>query len=272
MTQLSKAVVLLTGATGGFGQELAQQLLVLGSHLILTDLDQATLEQQVATLGQTRSPGKILTHFTADLSSSEGCDRLHSHVQQFCQSHDISIDVLINNAGIAVFGRMDEVPQDQWETLMQINLLSPMRLSALFAAEMIARQRGHIVNISSIAGWVSPPGLAHYSASKFGLRGFSEGLFSEVGPYNVQVTAVYPYFSRTPILRSPRYGTLAKSGTHFSESDATDPAAVMRQTIRAIQQNQLHTFPDWTAKMIQVMKRLFPKLSIWVLQVLTKRK
>ena len=169
MTQLKDAVVLITGAAGGFGQELTRQLLKAGSRLILTDLEVDILEQQVAGIQQETRTGEVLACLVADLSTSEGCDLLYDQVQAL----NTPIDILINNAGIAVFGRMDEVPQQQWERLMYVNLLAPMRLSSLFVADMIARRSGHIVNISSAAGWIAIAGLTQYSTSKFGLRGFS---------------------------------------------------------------------------------------------------
>lgn len=166
---------------------------------------------------------------------------------------------------------MDEVPPDKWEQLMQVNLLAPMRLSTLFVADMITRRKGHIVNISSLAGWAALEGMAHYAASKYGLRGFSEGLYSEVKTYNVQVTAVYPFFSRTPILQSQRYGTLGSIYQDYPLSMATDPAQVMRQTLKGVINNQLHVFPDITAKWIQFLKRYFPDLLDWLRERLDKK-
>ncbi|MBD1913831.1 MULTISPECIES: SDR family NAD(P)-dependent oxidoreductase [unclassified Leptolyngbya] len=259
MTQLKDAVVLITGATGGFGQEITRQLLMAGSRLILADLDGAKLEQ-LAAMQSSISAGKVLACVAAELSTVEGCELLYKQVQAL----NTSIDILINNAGIAVFGRMDEVPRDQWERLMQINLLAPMRLSSLFVPEMIARRSGHIVNISSAAGWVAIAGLTHYATSKFGLRGFSEGLQAEVKPYNVRVTAVYPFFSRTPILQSKRYGSLQEKAKGIPDNLITDPAVVIRHTIRAIERNQLHVFPDRTAYILHLLKRFAP----WLLKSL----
>ncbi len=256
MTELDRAVVVLTGATGGFGRELTRQLLQAGSHLILSDIDRATLDDYAAQVCSEITTGKIIACIESDLSHPEGCQTLYDRVKAL----DAPIDILINNAGIGLFGRMDEVPADKWERLMQVNLLAPMRLSSLFMAEMIERRKGHIVNISSLAGWVAPGGMAHYCSSKFGLRGFSEGLWNEVKPYNVKVTAVYPFFSRTPILQSERFGTLAKDTKGFPENLATDPAKVMAKTIKAIVRNQLHVFPDRNANTIHLLKQYFPKL------------
>ena len=260
MTNFRKAVVLLTGATGGFGQELTRQLLQAGSRLILTDLDRDNLNNLAAKISSETTTGEIIACIESDLSNREGCETLYHQVKEL----NIPIDILINNAGIGLFGRMDEVPCHKWEQLMQVNLMTPMRLSSLFVADMIPRQQGHIVNISSLAGWIAPAGMAHYSSSKFGLRGFSEGLFNEVKAYNIKVTAVYPFFSRTPILQSERYGTLAQNAQGFPENLATDPAQVMAKTIKAIARNQLHVFPDKMANSIHILKQYFPRLFDWI--------
>ncbi|GGA41346.1 SDR family oxidoreductase [Okeania sp. KiyG1] len=260
MTELNNATVVLTGATGGFGQELTRQLLQAGSHLVLSDIKQDSLDEQASKITSEITTGKIISCIESDLSHPEGCLNLYDRVKAL----DIPIDILINNAGIALFGRMDEVPSDKWERLMQVNLLSPMRLSSLFAAGMIERKKGHIVNISSLSGWIAAGGMAHYSSSKFGLRGFSEGLFNEVKSHNVKVTVVYPFFSRTPILLSERYGTLAQGKEGFPEHLATNPAKVMERTIKAIVRNQLHVFPDQPAQILHIFKQYFPGLVDWI--------
>ncbi len=267
MTQLSNAVVLITGASGGFGQEFIRQFLMAGSRLILTDVDKTFLHQKLEEIQTQVLTGEVLACIPADLSSRGGCESLYHQVKDL----GVPIDILINNAGIAVFGRMDEVPFDKWEQLMEINLMAPMRLSTLFVADMIARRQGHIVNISSVAGWAAEAGLTHYSASKFGLRGFSEGLANEVKPYNIKVTAVYPFFSRTPILRSQRYGTLAQGNPEFPPELATDPAAVIRQILQGIVNDQLHVFPDSFAKSIHLLKRYSPSLLSWISNAFARR-
>lgn len=267
MTQLREAVVLITGAAGGFGQELTRQLLMAGSRLILTDLDKAVLQQRVEVIQRQVTTGEVLAYLAIDLSSREGCEALYHQVKAL----GVPVDILINNAGIAVYGRMDEVPPEQWERLMQVNLIAPMRLSTLFVADMIARQKGHIVNISSVAGWSALPGLTHYAASKFGLRGFSEGLFDEVKAYKVKVTTVYPFFSRTPILECERYGTLAEEFENIPEHLITDPANVMRETIQGIVRDKLHVFPDAIAKRIHLFKRYSPQLLDWMSRAFIRR-
>ncbi|MDJ1182456.1 SDR family NAD(P)-dependent oxidoreductase [Roseofilum casamattae] len=264
MTDLNGATVLLTGASGGFGREFIRQLLAAGSRLILTDRDEQAMKD---CLPNEIAPGEIIATLATDLSSSAGCQVLYDRVKAL----DCPIDVLINNAGIAVFGRADEVPADKAEELMQLNLLTPIRLCGLFVPEMIDRNQGHIVNISSVAGWSAPGGLSHYAASKFGLRGFSEGLLDELREHQVKVTAVYPYFSRTPILRSPRYGSLAQSVPGFPESEATDPVMVIGNVLQGIVENKPQVFPDRTARAIHLLKRFSPSLLNWLASQLSQK-
>lgn len=267
MTQLDKAVVLITGASGGFGQELTRQLLAAGSRLILTDVDKSLLYDQIEVIHHQVGIGEVLACLSVDLSTREGCEMLYRQVK----SLNTPIDILINNAGIALFGRMDEIPSEKWELLMQVNLLTPMRLSALFTSDMIARKQGHIVNICSVTGWYAPSGMAHYATSKFGLRGFSEGLFHELKDHNIKVTAVYPSFSKTPILQSERLGTLAEGFDGFPENLATDPAKVMSATIQGILNNELHVFPDAIAKNTHFLKRYSPQLLNWIIEKLFRK-
>jgi short-subunit dehydrogenase len=264
MTQLDSAVVLITGAAGGFGTELTRQLLLKGSRLVLSDRPGESLPVQAEQLQKSlgKVPGEVVTCIEADLSTREGCNALYGATQTLEQP----IDVLINNAGMALLGNMVEIPPERWEQLMQVNLLTPMWLSTQFAADMVKRRQGHIVNMSSLAGWIAIPGLVAYAASKHGLRGFSEGLRHEVVAYNVKVTTVYPFFSRTPILQSPRFGTFAETNPQLSPTLTTDPARVMARTIRAIERNQTEVFPDTFARVGHLGKRYFPALASWLSQ------
>ncbi len=249
MTQLRGAVVLLTGAAGGFGRELARQLTAAGSQLVLSDRSEELLSTAASEVA-------ALAAIAADLGEPGACDALYGQLQE----RGIVPDILINNAGLGLFGRHDEVPDEAWERLMQVNLLAPMRLSALFARDAVPRGSGHIVNISSLAGWVAPAGLGSYAASKFGLRGFSEALAAELKPHNVKVTAVYPFFSRTPILDCPRYGALATENRQSPSRWATDPARVMAATLVGIRQNRRHVFPDRPGLLVHWVKRYIPGL------------
>ncbi len=241
---------------------MARQFLQAGSQVVLTDLDKGVLEALVIEIRQTIHTGKVLGCIASDLSTAEGCQQLFEDVQALGED----VQILVNNAGIAQFGRFDEVPTEKWELLMQVNLMAPMRLTHLFTPGMIERREGHVVNISSLAGWVGSTGLASYSASKFGLRGFGEALHDELKRYNIKVTNVYPFFSRTPILNVPTYGSLNSPG--IADSAITDPVDVIQEVVKGIRNDQLHLFPDRTAKVAHFVKRFIPR----ALPYITNRK
>lgn len=256
MTDLNDKTVLITGAGGGFGQHMTTQFRAAGCKLILTDLNERALRSVVAEAGD-----DLFASAAADLATEEGC----GIIAGICTAIGVVPDVLVNNAGIGFGGRLDHVPRERWETLMQLNLLAPMRLSDLFLPGMIERGSGHIVNISSLAGWIGSPGLSSYCASKFGLRGFGESLAADLEDTGVHVTNVYPCFSRTPILDSPQYGFENKR--EVPEHLISDPADVIANVIKGVRRNKLHVFPDKHARRIHYLKRFMP----WLIPMLNRR-
>lgn len=256
MTDLTDKIVLITGASGGFGQHMVQQFRAAGARLVLTDLSEALLQDVAEAAGD-----RLVASLPSDLATEAGCCALF----ETCTAEDIVPDVLVNNAGIAVAGRLDHVPQDRWETLMQLNLLGPMRLTNLFLPGMVERGGGHIVNISSLAGWVGAQGMSPYCASKFGLRGFGESLSADLDGTGVHVTNVYPCFSQTPILESPQYGYDEKRVV--PPYLVSDPADVVGNMISGIRRDKLHVFPDRYSRLTYYLLRFAP----WLLPILDRR-
>lgn len=252
MSLLEGRTVLITGAGGGFGREMIRQFLQAGSYLVLSDCELAPVYAAItsAVASGVSLRGRVLTTVVADLASDSGCESLF----QAATPHQI--DVLVNNAGIALCGHFAEVPLPEWERLMQINLLAPMRLTARFLPGMLERGSGHIVNISSAAGLVGTAGLSTYSAAKFGLRGFGEALADELAPSGVRVSNVYPFFSRTPILDSPRFGQWNPAA--LPDRMISNPVHVVAAIIRGIQTNQVHIYPDPISRQIALIQRLGP--------------
>lgn len=259
MTDLNRALVLITGADGGFGRQMTRQFLAAGSRLIISDIDERRLsELQIHTGAAT---DRVLATIAADLSGEEGCRLLYDEVMRT----GAIPDVIVNNAGIGVAGRLDHVPQDRWERLMQINLLAPMRLCQLFLPHLIERGSGHIVNISSIAGWLGTKGMTSYCAAKYGLRGFSEALAGDLEEFDINVSTVYPFFSRTPILESDQFGY--ETRREIPIDMATDPSDVVAAIIKGVRKNRDHIFPDRTAKQLHYITRFIP----WIVPILARR-
>ena len=256
MTEPANMTVLITGAGGGLGQHMVRQFRAAGAKLILTDVTDRALRAVVEDAGD-----DLVATVAADLAAEDGCDA----IAELCRSQDVVPDILVNNAGLGVAGRLDHIPGDLWETLMQLNLLAPMRLCNLFLPGMIERGSGHIVNISSLAGWVGSNGLSAYCASKFGLRGFGESLAADLEGTGVHVTNVYPCFSQTAILDSPQYGY--EQRRTVPAYLISDPADVVAQVIKGVRRNRLHVFPDKYARSIHLVIRFAP----WLMPLLNRR-
>lgn len=256
MTEPANKTVLITGAGGGLGQHMVRQFRAAGAKLILTDITDRALRAVSEDAGN-----DLVAAVAADLALEEGCDA----VAELCRSQNVVPDILVNNAGLGVAGRLDHIPRDLWETLMRLNLLAPMRLCNLFLPGMIERGSGHIINISSLAGWVGSHGLSAYCASKFGLRGFGESLAADLEDTGVQVTNVYPCFSQTAILDSPQYGY--EQRRTVPAYLISDPSDVVERVIEGVRRNRLHVFPDKYARSIHLITRFVP----WLVPLLNRR-
>lgn len=255
MKSLDGQVVLITGAGGGFGREMIRQFAAHGSRLILADVH---ADPVGAAVGWARERAAAVEHailgtIAADLSLPEGSAAVFEQAQRIAP-----IDMLVNNAGIGMSGSIEAIPAARWEMLMQINLLAPMRLTAAFLPQMLARRSGHIVNVASVAGLVGVPGLSAYCAAKFGLRGFSEALHADVHRHGLDVTAIYPFFARTPILESERFGPAAPQ--QVPDRLLYDPAFVVEQLIDGIRRRKLHVYPGAIPRQIDLLRRLAPWL------------
>ncbi|NCF74112.1 MAG: SDR family NAD(P)-dependent oxidoreductase [Gammaproteobacteria bacterium] len=256
MTNAANKTVLISGAGGGFGRELVRQFRSKGAKLILTDVTERALLDVVGAAGD-----DLIVAIATDLASEEGCDT----VVETCTSRGVVPDILVNNAGIGVAGRLDNVPRDHWESLMQLNLLAPMRLCNQFLPGMIKRGSGHIVNVSSLAGWAGAKGLSAYCASKFGLRGFGVSLAADLEGTGVHVTNIYPCFSQTAILDSPQFGY--EERTIVPAYLISEPSDVVARMMEGVRRNRLHVFPDKYARSIHYVTRFAP----WLLPLLDRR-
>lgn len=238
---------------------MTEQFLAAGSRLVLSDIDDDKLTALSAQL-QTDA-GQIQGRVAADLGSEDGCRRLYHGVEEL----GLRPDVLVNNAGIGVGGKFADVPADRWEQVVEVDLLAPMRLCYLFLPQMIDRRSGHIVNISSLAGWIGAPGIASYSAAKFGLRGFGDALAGDYADCGITVSTVYPFFSRTPILNSEQFGDTERRVV--PDKLVTDPADVVAKIVSGIQKNRRDIFPDKMSRRIHYLKRFAP----WTIAGINRR-
>lgn len=185
MQSLAGKVALVTGAGKGIGKSVALALAQEGAHVGLlsrTEKDLLLLAEELRKLGVKA------TVVTADISNMEQVNKAVEQVQQELGP----IDILINNAGIATFGKFLDLEPNVWEDMIRVNVFGVYYATRAVLPQMMARKSGDIVNISSTAGKSGSAVTSAYSASKFAVFGLSESLMQEVRKYNIRVTAMAP--------------------------------------------------------------------------------
>ncbi len=237
--------VLITGAFGGFGKHFTTQLASSGANLILTDL--AIPSEQ----NETRVENCLVERIKADLSTSEGCMDLYDKVTKPAKYPD----VIIHNAGIGYGGAYVDVPLAKNEKVIDLNLLAPMRLNSLFLPQLIKKRSGQLIYVSSVAGFVATSYDASYSTSKFGLRALAMAVHGEVKRYGIKTSIVYPFYTKTQILKSQVFGDPMKTMPDFF---AGDPANVVRIALRGASKFKLHICPGFISKIIWQAAKFVP--------------
>ncbi len=260
MNSFKDKIVLITGASGGLGSEFTREFLKEGARIILTDLRREPVEQLLESMGLTEQD--IMAIISADLSTREGCGKLFNEAKVLTDH----VDVLINNAGIAISGKFAETPNDKWEKVLDINTRAPMRLVENFLPAMQKQGYGHIVNISSVAGHIPASYIATYCASKFAIRAFGLALAGEVKNDGVAVTNVYPWFTRTNLLKSDQFGL--SQDYEVPDFILDDPPTVVKQAMQAIRAGEVECFPGLKSQLSTTIQRLTPDLFPFVSRTL----
>jgi|SRR5215472_4975105 len=267
MSFLQSGVAVVTGAGSGIGRALAQNLAAKGSALALADVDAKGLNETAASL--TTKKAEVTTHAlnVADEAAvkalAEDVIARHGHVT-----------LLINNAGVALLGRFEEISLDDFRWLMDINFWGTVYGVKYFLPVLKQQARAHIVNLSSIFGIVAPVGQSAYCSSKFAVRGFTECLRHELEGTNVLVTSVHPGGIATAIAKRARLGAntpqiTQKESVSLFEKVARIPPEVAAETIlRGVEQRQGRVLIGSDARSLDILQRLRPA-SYW--KVLAKR-
>jgi len=180
-------LALVTGASSGIGLQYATQLARdYQSDLLLVSNQQKELDEVAKDLAE-RYKVKTVAHF-ADLSLNDAAENLYD----WCKQEGHEVDVLINNAGVFFFNKYCETDIKRIELMLQLHVMTVAKLTRLFAADMCARRRGYILNMSSMSAWMAMPGIQTYNASKAFIYNFSKSLWYELKPYNVHITVMAP--------------------------------------------------------------------------------
>lgn len=195
--RLQDRTALVTGAASGIGRALAVGLAQRGCHLALADRDAAGLAETERLIATNRV--RISRH-TLDVADRGAVAALPERVRA---AHG-GLDLLVNNAGVAIGGTFADVTEADFEWLFEINFWGVVRMTRAFLPLLRESAEARIVNLSSLYGLIAPPGQTAYAASKFAVRGFSQALRHELAGTNVGVTVVHPGGVATSIADSAR--------------------------------------------------------------------
>jgi short-subunit dehydrogenase len=251
----------VTGAASGIGRALAHELALRGCDLALADRDEAGLQATAAEIAKA-SPRKVTVH-RLDVSEP---DQITAFAAAAGAAHP-TLNIVINNAGVALLGQFDEIEQGQMEWLFNINFWGVVHGTRAFLPLLSQRREAHIVNISSIFGIIAPPGQSAYCAAKFAVRGFSESLRHElaVAGSPVKLSVVHPGGVATNIARNSRTGAgitdnarRAESIERFDALARTTPAAAAQRIITGIEKNQPRILIGKDAVFMDLLQRFRP--------------
>lgn len=256
---------LVTGAASGIGRALAVALADRGCELLLVDVNDSALRTLRAELA---AKGHRVHTRSCDLSCDADVQALAESVVDQRQG----VDLLINNAGIAFYGPTDAMTADQWDRLMRVNLLAPVRLTCALLPSLLQRPDPHVVNMCSISGLVAGGRFAAYHTSKFGLIGFTESIRAEYGRRGLGVTAICPGPVTTGLYRSAESGRADRAVPEPPRWLCTTPERVAAVTLRAIQRNRRQVLITPLAHVLYQLKRFTPGLLDFVNQFSRSRR
>jgi NAD(P)-dependent dehydrogenase (short-subunit alcohol dehydrogenase family) len=246
MTSFSGKRMLITGAASGIGRATALLAADKGAKLFVTDRDEEGLGRLANEL---RSKDALLEARAFDVTDFDAVRGFAADVER---AHD-GVDILMNNAGIAIWGKVGEMPHDDWRRVIEVNLMGPIHFIECFVPGMIARrQGGHVVNVSSAAGLFGLPWHGAYSASKFGLRGLSEVLRFDLERYRIRVSLVCPGAVKTGLVETVKVAGVDKSSAPYQrlrrrfERHAATPERAARSIVRGVEKDRyfIYTSPD----------------------------
>ncbi|GIV98465.1 MAG: putative oxidoreductase YqjQ [Herpetosiphonaceae bacterium] len=254
--QIAGRTVLITGASSGIGAAAARALARKGAHVLLLARTQSILEQLAAEI---RVRGGTAHVFPVDLADLAAI----AHVTQTIKREIGTPDILINNAGAGRWLFIEETNPTEAAEMMAVPYLAAFAITQAFLGEMLRRGRGHIVNLTSPAGYIAWPGAAAYSVARWAMRGFTAALRADLSGTGVGVTLIVPgkvaspYFANNPGSeeRIPQLSKLYRTLT---------PEQVAEAIVTAIEHNRREVVLPFMLKLTMLLHRFFPRPIEWL--------
>ncbi len=242
--KLNDKHILLTGAAGGMGRILAASLHARGARLSLVDANAKALNEVAAELAGSHA-------IVGDLSSAGGC----ADIAKSAKEAQGPVEVLVNLAGLMSFRCYEDEDPAMIERIVQVNLLGAMQLTRAVLPEMVERNSGRIINVGSVFGSIAFAYFTAYSASKFGLRGFSEGLRRELHDTDIRVMYVAPRAVKTPL----NTGRIMRMG-EATKMNMDEPEMVVKKIMQAIDNDRKEVYIGFPESFFVGINVRFPRL------------
>ncbi len=244
-----RAVV--TGAGSGLGAALCDVLAERGARIIAADIDGAAAERTAKKCG-----GHAVECDVADLASVE---RLAAEAERRIGG----VDLIVNNAGVAVAGQIGEVPIEDWRWVIDVNLWGVIHGCHVFAPRLRPQGHGHVLNVASAAGLIHMPTMGPYNVTKAAVVALSETLYADLAEHGVGVSVLCPSFFPTNLTRSPRTSVdekLRRAATRLVEQGRWTAEEIARAALDGCASGALHVTPQLDIKLAWRMKRLAPQV------------
>lgn len=261
MKTLNNKVVAVTGAASGIGRALAMNLANQGAHLALSDVNLKGLEETVTIINELTASRCQTSIMKVDVADKEAVYQWADYVI----SEHGHIDVIINNAGVAGAELIEDLSYDDFNWVFDINFYGVLYCTKAFLPYLKKRPESHIVNISSVNGFVPVPGNSPYNCAKFAVKGFSMSLLQELRGSSVNVTSVHPGGIKTNIVKNSRFTEFGnteaqhqKAVNSFDRLARTTAEQAADKITTAILKNKKSLLIGLDAKIMDIFTRLFP--------------
>ncbi len=253
----SSGTVLITGAGAGLGEAMARRFSAAGWSVIVADLD----EERARVVAETLTPGS--RHVAMDVTDESGWQQLVALVRdEYGQ-----LDVLVNNAGVAAGGSLEETSLEDWRWVMEIDLMGVVMGCKAFAPLMREQGRGHIINVASFAGFAAAPGINAYGTAKAAVIALSEMLRAEMVDAGVSVSALCPAFVKTRLtetMRAPEASYQKRVERWMTESGVT-AGDVAEIVYRAVLKPRFMLLTHTNTRWLWRLRRWFPEIYFRIL-------